>query len=321
MKTSTSRRRILAATAFLASPRLVYGQKYSQNAPTPFTPKLGQFGKDVVWIPTPDALVTRLLRMAQLRPAETLVDLGSGDGKIVIAAARDFGARARGVEYDARLTALARQRAQTAGVAALTQFVEGDLFDADISDADVIALYLLPAINLRLRPQLLRLKPGTRIVTHQFTMGDWQPDEASVVEHRTGFLWVVPANAGGVWTVDLPQQGGGAATVQMAISQTFQRVEGVATLGLADGKPLQTTLRAPQLSGQHIAFAFTDTAGVLRHVTAEIDGDRMRGTVTGAGLGKQPFTARRVGAAPEIGGSGTATLEEERAAGALLGDF
>jgi len=316
METFASRRRLLvAATLFAAS-----HPARSQNTPAPFTPKLGQFGKDVVWIPTPDALVTRLLRMAQVRGGDVVVDLGSGDGKIVIAAARDFGALARGVEYDARLVALARQNARAAGVAALTRFDEGDLFDADVADADVIFLYLLPTINLRLRPQLLRAKPGTRIVAHQFAMGDWLPDETTVVEHRTGFLWIVPANAGGVWTLALPQADGSTVAARLEISQTFQRIAGVATLGNGDAA-LQTTLRAPQLTGRRVAFGLTDATGTLRHFDAEIDGDQMRGTVDGAVVGGSPFVARRVGDAPEILGSGPATLAEERAAGALLGDF
>jgi len=312
METFALRRRLLvAATLFVAS-----HSARSQNTPAPFTPTLGQFGKDVVWIPTPDALVTRLLQMAQVRPCEVVVDLGSGDGKIVIAAARDFGARSRGVEYDARLVALARQNARAAGVAALTRFDEGDLFDADVADADVIFLYLLPLMNLRLRPQLLRAKPGTRIVAHQFAMGDWLPDETTVVAHRTGFLWIVPANAGGAWTLDLPQQDGTTVTVRLEISQTFQRVDGVATLG-----NMTTTLRAPQLAGRRIHFALTDAAGALRRFDAEIENDHMRGTVEGAALGVRPFVARRAGDAPAIIGSGPATLEEERAAGVLLGDY
>jgi len=311
MNTLMPRRRLLIAATLCASPL----PARSQNTPAPFTPKLGQFGKDVVWIPTPDALVTRLLRMAQVRGGDVVVDLGAGDGKIVIAAARDFGARARGVEYDARLVALARHNAQRAGVAALTQFDEGDLFDADISDADVVFLYLLPLMNLRLRPQLLRLRPGTRIVAHQFAMGDWVPDETTVVEHRTGFLWIVPANAGGTWVFDLSQRDGTTVAARLEISQTFQRIAGVATLGDGDAA-LKTTLRAPQVLGRHIRFGLTDAAGVLRWFDADIDDDRMRGTVDGAA-----FMAHRAGAAPDIIGSGPATLEEERAAGALLGDF
>jgi len=283
----------------------------SQSEAIPFTPKLGQFGKDVVWIPTPDALVRRLLQMAQVRAGDVVVDLGAGDGKIVIAAARDFGARARGVEYDARLVELARHNAQLAGVAALVQFDEGDLFAADLTAADVIFLYLLPTLNLRLRPQLLRLKPGTRIVAHQFAMGDWQPDETSVVEHRNGFLWIVPANASGTWMLDLPQQHGTTVAVRLDIAQTFQRIEGTATLGT-----IQTTLRTPQLTGRRLCFALTDGEGRLRHFDADINADILRGTVDGVA-----FMARRVGDAPEIGGAGPATLAEERAAGALLGDF
>jgi len=309
-----ARRRLIAS---LAAPLLVgTPPARSQNEAAPFTPKPGQFGKDVVWLPTPDAVVRRMLHMAQLRAGETLVDLGSGDGKIVIAAAREFGACARGIEYDPRLVELARHNAQVAGVAARARFEEGDLFAADVGDAAVITLYLLPLINLRLRPALLRLQPGTRIVAHQFAMGQWEPDETSVLAHRTAFLWWVPANAGGTWALDLPQRDATTVSVQLTMTQTFQRIQGVATLG-----ELQTTLRAPQLSGRQLRFALTDAAGELRHVEATITDQHLHGTVTSAALGVQPLRAQRLGAAPEISGSGPATQAEEHAAGALLGDY
>jgi len=306
-----ARRRWLkrAAAGALLCPLLALAQ--TRDSATPFTPQLGQFGKDVVWLPTPDALVQRMLRMARLGSRDTLVDLGSGDGKIVIAAARDFRARARGIEYDARLVELARERAREAGVAAMTRFEQGDIFAVDFSDADVVAMYLLPHLNLRLRPQLLRMKPGTRIVAHQFPMGDWEPDETSVLENRPGYLWIVPANAGGTWRFDLPQDNGTSSPVALTISQTFQRITGIVNI---DG--LQTTLRTPRLEGRHIAFDFTDAAGDRRQFNAEIDGDRMHGRVD-----DKPFAARRIDPAPAIGGSGAATPEEEQAAGALLGDY
>jgi len=174
-----------------------------------------------------------------------------------------------------------------------------------------VALYLLPHLNLRLRPQLLALSPGTRIVAHQFAMGDWEPDETSILENRSGYLWIVPANAGGTWQLDLPQRHADTVSVSLHITQTFQHISGVATLGA-----LQTTLRTPQLIGAHIRFGLTDAAGQARQFDARIDGDLMQGHVDDA-----DFTARRVGLAPAIGGAGPASPEEERAAGALLGDY
>jgi len=308
-----SRRRLLRAAGTVVGAGLsrVLPAATAREHPAPFTPRLGQLGKDVVWLPTPDALVQRLLQMARLGPRDTLVDLGSGDGKIVIAAARDFRARARGIEYDDRLVALARQRAREAGVAAMTRFEQGDIFVADFSDADVVAMYLLPHMNLRLRPQLLKMQPGTRIIAHQFPMGDWLPDETSILASRPGYLWIVPANAGGAWQFDLPHCDGHTRPVTLTMTQTFQRIAGTATLDA-----LQTTLRTPSLEGRRIAFGLTDAAGDKRQFDAEIHGDRMQGKIDG-----EAFVARRVGVAPAIGGTGPATQEEEHAAGVLLGDY
>lgn len=306
-----ARRRLVmaAASAALASALPAAAQPRGKDAP--YKPVLGQFGKDVIWLPTPDELVRRLLQMARLGPRDTLVDLGSGDGKIVIAAARDFRARARGIEYDGRLVELARHHARAAGVDAMARFEEADIFTVDFSDADVVAMYLLPLLNLRLRPQLLQMRPGTRLVAHQFPMGNWEPDETSLIAGRPGYLWIVPANAGGTWTFALPQAGNTVAQVSLEITQVFQQLSGIATLG-----ELQTTLRSPRLEGRKIAFAFTDAAGDLRQFSAEIQDDTMKGAVDGAA-----FTARRNGPAPAIGGAGPASEDEVRAAGALLGDY
>ena len=179
-----SRRALLRAAALAplaAVPALARSQ--TTNA---FTPQVGQSGKDVIWVPTPDALVDRMLRMAQVTPDDFVVDLGSGDGKIVIAAARDFKARSLGVEFNPDMVTLSRRNAETAGVAGRARFEQGDIFTFDYSAATVVTMYLLPGLNLRLRPQLLKMRPGTRLVTHQFTMGSWEPDDSATVENRPG---------------------------------------------------------------------------------------------------------------------------------------
>ena len=153
-----------------------------------YEPKRGQAGKDVVWIPTPDELVTRMLRLAQVTAQDFVVDLGAGDGKIVIAAAKEFGARGLGLEYDPKLVAHAQRNAREAGVSARADFRQADIFATDFSTADVVTMYLLPDLNLKLRPTLMAMKPGTRLVSHQFTMGDWRPDETSWVQHRPAYL-------------------------------------------------------------------------------------------------------------------------------------
>ncbi len=298
-----------------------------------FTPKLGQSGKDVMWLPTPDALVTRLLKMAQLTSADTLVDLGAGDGKIVIAAARDFGAQARGVEYDPRLIDVAQAAAKQAGVDSRTRFIQGDIFEADFSDVDVVAMYLLPQLNLRLRPTLLAMKPGTRIVTHWFDMGEWKADETTEVENRPGYLWVVPANVHGTWQVQPARAaaGGGAANVaspidELTFTQRYQMVEGV--LALSDVK---ASLLEPALVGSHLSFGFTDLQGVRQQARATIEGNVMQvqvrpwsrmdaGESSATATAPWTFTAHRVGNADPLPGSEPAGEAEMNAAIASLGN-
>ena len=151
---------------------------------------------DVVFVPTPPAVVHAMLEVAKVTPDDLVMDLGSGDGRVVVAAAKDFGASAIGVEIDAELIEQARESARAAGVADRVQFLQQDLFQADISKATVVTLYLMPMLNLKLRPRLFRsLQPGTRVVSHAFHMGDWKPDKELVVEGRQVYFWVVPADA------------------------------------------------------------------------------------------------------------------------------
>ena len=222
-----------------------------------FTPVLGQSGKDVIWIPTPDALVTRMLRLAQVKPQDRVVDLGSGDGKIVIAAALE-GAQALGLEYNADMVALSRVRAAQAGVSERARFERADIFESDFSQASVITMYLLPRLNLRLRPRILALKPGTRIVSHQFSMGQWRPDEVSRVGSATTYLWLVPANAGGEWRLEFTQASG-AASVTLRLRQRFQRVRGTVHFRDFIAEP-----REARVAGEQLRFGLTDADGHLR---------------------------------------------------------
>jgi len=299
----TTRRRLVGLT-FSA---LMLGCASLPAQDNNFQPSVGQPGKDVIWVPTPDALVNRMLRLAQVTPNDYVVDLGSGDGKIVIAAARDFKARAHGIEYNPDMVTLSQRNAEKAGVSSRTSFKQGDIFVENFSDADVVTMYLLPNLNLRLRHTLLAMKPGTRLVSHQFTMGEWQADETSVVENRPGYLWIVPANAGGQWSLSFPQ-GGKTNAVDMSITQTYQKIEGNVQLG-----GIENTLRTPRLSGPQIDFAFTDADGVLRQFSGTVAGNRMQGTVTGGGATAN-FTAQRRGDAPPIGGSAPVSSAELSAA-------
>jgi precorrin-6B methylase 2 len=193
-----------------------------------YEPDFGQPGKDVVWVPTSDALVEKMLDMARVTPSDYVIDLGSGDGRTVIAAARR-GARALGIEYEADLVELSRVNAQQAGVAGNAEFRKADLFETDFSEATVITMFLLPSINVKLRPAILELKPGTRIVSNTFGMDEWMPDETATLTADTGcdswcnaLLWIVPAKVAGKHA--LPEG-------ELELKQKFQMLSGTLLSG------------------------------------------------------------------------------------------
>jgi phospholipid N-methyltransferase len=166
-----------------------------------FKPTVGQSGKDVVWVPTPDELVRRMLTMAKVTDKDFVIDLGAGDGKIAIAAAKaPFNANSMGIEYNPDMVKLANCMVQVEGVPSKTKVIQGDIFKEDFTKADVITMYLLPELNLCVRHRILGMKPGTRVTSHQFTMGDWKADETAEIEYRTAYLWIVPARVAGAWT-------------------------------------------------------------------------------------------------------------------------
>jgi len=239
-----------------------------------YRPRSGQAGKDVVWVPTPDALVTRMLQAAKVTDKDVVYDLGAGDGKIPIAAARDFKARAVGIEYNPEMAALARRNADRAGVADRVKIVTGDIFEQNFSEATVVTLYLLPDLNYKLRPIILKMKPGTRVVSHQFNMRDWDADEVFTESYRDGYLWIVPGDASGRWTFQ-EQRGEWVATAD--ISQSFQRIGGYITIGSKSQPLLSSTL-----SGNNLAFFFTDADGISRSIRGTIDGDRFDGWLRNA---------------------------------------
>ena len=241
-----------------------------------FKPTVGQAGKDVIWVPTPDAVVQRMLDMAEVKRGDKVVDLGSGDGKITIAAARR-GAIARGIEYNPDMVAHARRNAREQGVK--VDFEQGDIFVANFRDADVVTLYLLPHLNERLRPILLDMKPGTRVTSHQFTMGDWKPDRTDDLSGRDAHLWIVPAKVAGNWVVNVE----GGAPVQLQLQQQYQVLQGTASVGGNRMEIAQAKLRGPAISFSVGDMQFEGMAG---H-----DG-RMSGTVRTA-AGPRKFTATR----------------------------
>jgi hypothetical protein len=251
--------RAVALVAALTVPFAVSAQK--------FEPQVGQAGKDVIWVPTPDEVVDRMLTMAQVGPNDFHMDLGSGDGKIVIAAAKR-GAKALGIEYNPDMVKVAQDNAQKAGVADKASFRRADIFQTDFSQATVITLYLLPALNMKLRPTILSMRPGTRVVSHSFTMEDWEADEISTMDGRRAYFWVVPANVMGTWALDA-----GGQKSEVALEQTFQKINGTVALGAVQGGLREARLRGPQ-----IAFAYVDDKGVRRDFTGQVSGRQMQGT-------------------------------------------
>ena len=221
-----SRALLLAALA----PLLVAACALAPAEPE-FEPESGQAGKDVVWVPTPDVLVERMLDMAQVTREDTVIDLGSGDGRTVIAAARR-GAQALGIEYNPDMVALSRRNAERAGVAGRARFEKADLFESDFSGATVITMFLLPSINVKLRPKILAMRPGTRVVSNSFTMDAWEPEETAHLSREQGcgtawctaYFWIVPAQFAGTWRLPVGE---------LALEQRFQMLNG--TLQSAKG--------------------------------------------------------------------------------------
>jgi SAM-dependent methyltransferase len=251
-------RLVLALLLALSSP-LAFAQ--AQKAPAPaYEPSVGQEGKDVVWVPTPQVVVDKMLDMAKVTPADFVIDLGSGDGRTVITAAKR-GAKALGIEYNPEMVELSKRAAQAEGVASRAAFVKADLFQSDFSKATVITMFLLPDINLKLRPKILDLKPGTRIVSNTFTMGDWEADETATVDKDcngswcTALLWIVPAKVAG--THKLPEG-------ELTLKQNFQMLSGTLS---TNGKtvPVEGKVR-----GEEVAF----TAGG-REYRGKVNGKRL----------------------------------------------
>ncbi len=244
----------------------------AQLTPQEFKPEIGQAGKDVVWVPTPEALVDRMLRMAKVSKNDYVMDLGSGDGRIAIAAVKNFGARATGFEYNPDMVTLSNRNAQVAGVADRVKFIKADIFESDFSQASVITMYLLPQLNVRLRPILLDLRPGTRVVSHAFNMDDWKPDERATIEFREAYLWIVPAKVAGKWRLTLPASNG-SQEIALDLAQKYQFFEGKAAAG---GR--ESAVQDGRLDGARVVFAFVDGKGVKLVFSGNVNGSRMEGT-------------------------------------------
>lgn len=248
-----------------------------------YQPEVGQPGKDVVWVPTPDEVVAKMLDMAQVKRGERVVDLGSGDGKIAIAAAKR-GAVARGIEFNPNMVALAKRKAEEADVK--VAFEQGDIFKTDFSNADVVTLYLLPSLNEKLRPTLLRMKPGTRVTSHQFAMGDWTPDETATVGARQAHLWIVPARVEGRWQLQFDD---GSPPIGLTLQQRYQTVSGGANWAGRETELTQASVR-----GAQVEFSLADGSGAVHRFQGRAESpNRMKGQAVVAGGKTVAFTATR----------------------------
>jgi hypothetical protein len=254
----------------------VAGAAFAQQPAEDYRPTRGQQGKDVVWVPTEQALVDKMLDMAKAAPGDYVIDLGSGDGRTVITAARR-GIKAHGIEYNPDMVGLSRRNAEKAGVADKATFAHADIFESDFSQATVLTLFLLPNLNVRLRPTILKMKPGTRVVSNSFEMGDWQADQTEALppgcpSFCRAYLWIVPAQVDGIWRL---------GDSELSIEQKYQTFTGKLTTG---------NVIAPvkgRLDGERIAFT---AAG--KDYTGRVTGDTIEGTVKVAGA-ETPWKAAR----------------------------
>ena len=255
----------------------------AQRSDEVYEPTPGQAGKDVVWIPTPDALVTKMLEAVKTTRDDVVYDLGSGDGKIPIAAAKQYGAKAVGIEYNPEMADLARRNVKREGVDNLVNIVTGDIFVEDFSQATVVTMYLLPQLNIKLRPTILKMKPGTRVTSHQFGMGEWEPDQQLKVESRDAFVWIVPASVAGKWTLKSDRT---SFSGTLDLVQRYQRVGGTLALG---GKTRQ--LLSPWIDGDKLGFSFVDSDDHVLSVRLIFNGSTMTGALSDSR--NTPLTASR----------------------------
>ena len=204
-----------------------------------YQPFIGQSGKDVVWVPSPDQLIDKMLKTAKVTEKDIVYDLGAGDGKIAIAAALNYGAKSTGIEFNPEMAALAQRNVERAGLKDKVRIINGDIFVEDFSSATVVTLYLLPELNLKLKPILQKMKPGTRVVSNSFTMGEWEADEVIESDRGRGYFWIIPAIMTGEWNLQLAGK-----TAQLSINQRDQKFTGTLKLGSETFQVINGLLRA-----------------------------------------------------------------------------
>ncbi len=235
-----------------------------------YQPVQGQAGKDVIWVPTPEGLIDKMLTTAKVSSQDKVFDLGAGDGIIAITAARKYGAQSVGIEYNPDMAQFARRKVAEAGMTDKVKIITGDIFQEDFSSATVVTLYLMPHLNIKLRPILLKMKPGTRVVSHAFNMGEWEPDERISDQHARAYFWVVPAQIEGSWVMSGLEGG----PMRLNLSQSFQQIGGTLNRGVQS-----FALLGARLSGDELKFQFVTPDKKVNTFSGRVEGQRLTGSV------------------------------------------
>ena len=255
-------------TIFSASLALnSFAQTYVDGGDDKYKPRVGQEGKDVVWVPTSNELLALMLKTAKVTPNDLVYDLGSGDGRIAIAAAKDFGARSVGIEYNPEMAKLAQRNADRSGVSDRVKIINGDIFKEDFSKATVVAMYLLPDLNMALRPTILKMKPGTRVASHAFNMGDWEAD-VEIDASARAYYWVVPAKVDGEWLIT----GLEPNKTVLKLSQHYQKIGGTLQIG-NESQPILN----PKLEGATLSFTYLNRDKSPHSVIMSVNNNEIKG--------------------------------------------
>jgi len=261
-----------------------FAQSVLDDGDDQYKPRVGQEGKDVVWVPTTNELVAIMLKTAKVNSNDLVYDLGSGDGRIAIAAAKDFGARAVGIEFNPAMADLAKRNVKRAGVADRVKIINGDIFKEDFSKATVVTMYLLPDLNIALRPTILKMKPGTRVTSHAFSMGDWDAD-VEIDSPARAYYWVVPAPVEGEWVIS----GMEPKRTILKLSQHYQKIGGTLQIG-GDAQPLLN----PKLDGATLSFTYFDRDKKSHYVIMAVDKNEMKGVYKSRSYNDNVITGKRL---------------------------
>lgn len=261
-----------------------FAQSILEGGDDKYTPRVGQDGKDVIWVPTTNELLAIMLKTAKVNSNDLVYDLGSGDGRIAIAAAKNFGARAVGIEFNPEMAQLAQRNVDRSGVADRVKIINGDIFVEDFSKATVVTIYLLPELNLTLRPTILKMKPGTRVTSHAFNMGDWDAD-IEIDSPAKAFYWVVPAQVGGEWVIS----GMEPDRTILKLSQHYQKIGGTLQIGNTS-QPLLN----PKLDGATLSFTYLDRDMSSHFVILAVNNDEIKGVYKSRSYNNNVITGKRL---------------------------